>query len=96
MDTMIETVDQIDKPLTYHMDLGQVREQLGVAPMKMKNVAEPERIASMIGGGLLTILGLSRRTPLGVAVSLLGGMLFHRGASGQCAMYKKLGVNTRH
>jgi uncharacterized membrane protein len=84
-----------DKPLTYHMDLGQVRQQLGMPSGRAKNVGETERWASMVGGGALVAYGLSRRTPMGVGLALLGGMLFHRGSSGHCDIYQKMGVNTR-
>ncbi len=91
----METVDQIENPLTYHMDLGAVRQKMNLPAKAPMNVGEHERLASMIGGGMLAAFGLSRRTPLGVGLALLGGMLVHRGTTGRCNLYEKMGVNTR-
>lgn len=91
----METVDTIDKPLTYHMDLGEVRQQIGDTLPRFKNVAEPERWASMVGGGSLVAWGLARRDIPGLLMAAVGGMLFHRGSSAHCTLYEKLGVNTR-
>ncbi len=54
------------------------------------NLNELERRASLIGGGVLSLYGLVRRSPIG----LLGGYLVYRGATGECPVYEKLGINT--
>lgn len=51
------------------------------------NVGKKERIASLVGGSALALYGLSRRSPAGVAVALLGGVLAYRGVSGHCPAY---------
>lgn len=58
------------------------------------NVGVVERWASLLGGGALVLLGLSRRTPGSLALALLGGGLVYRGASGRCPIYTTLGLNT--
>ena len=61
------------------------------------NVAEPERIASVIGGGGLALYGLARRDLRGLALALVGGALLRRGATGHCHVYGALGGSTaRH
>ncbi len=58
------------------------------------NVGGSERLASLLGGGLLTIYGLTRGSFGGMAMAALGGGLLYRGATGHCATYGKLGLNT--
>ena len=58
------------------------------------NVAEPERIASAIGGAALALYGLKRRDLGGAALALLGAALVHRGATGHCVVYKAMGMDT--
>jgi uncharacterized membrane protein len=60
------------------------------------NVSEPERWVSMIGGGALVAYGLGKRSPGGVALAALGSGLLYRGYTGQCDMYRALGINTAH
>ena len=60
----------------------------------LRNVADQERWASLIAGGLLALYGLSRRSRGGFGLALLGGSLIARGASGHCDLYQALGVNT--
>jgi uncharacterized membrane protein len=91
----MHTPDTLEKPLTYHMDLGDIRKELSMPPGTPRNVGDMERWASMVGGGALAALGLARRTPAGVGMALLGAALFHRGSTGRCAVYNQLGINTR-
>ncbi|HKP45388.1 MAG TPA: SRPBCC family protein [Pyrinomonadaceae bacterium] len=58
------------------------------------NVGKAERIASAIGGGALIGYALVNRSKLNTALGLLGAALLYRGASGQCEVYRALGVNT--
>jgi hypothetical protein len=58
------------------------------------NVADWERVASAaVGLGLLGF-ALRKRGMTGGLLAMLGGSLLHRGATGQCAIYSALGVNT--
>ena len=58
------------------------------------NVASPERWASAIGGGALAVYGLTRRSPGGLLLSVLGAGMLYRGATGHCNVYEVLGVST--
>lgn len=58
------------------------------------NVSETERVASGIGGGLLTAYGLVRGDLLGIGLAVLGGSLVYRSATGHCTAYQALGINT--
>ncbi|MDQ3009876.1 MAG: DUF2892 domain-containing protein, partial [Acidobacteriota bacterium] len=60
------------------------------------NVSEPERIASAIAGGALAVFGIAKGGWAGWALALAGGGLVYRGATGQCAIYQALGVDTAH
>ena len=71
-----------------------------------KNVADPERWASIVAGGLLGYLGWRRgwqgtlqprSTASLVLGALLGGtgaVLAYRGATGHCPAYEQLGIDT--
>ena len=58
------------------------------------NVSETERLVSAVGGGLLTAYGINRGDILGVLLSVLGGSLMLRGATGHCHLYDAMGVDT--
>ena len=61
----------------------------------LQNVGETERWASALGGGALTLYGLSRiNSPAGMILAALGGCLLYRGVTGRCSMYSALGVTT--
>jgi len=59
-----------------------------------KNVGDTERIASTVAGGALIAYGLKRGGALGAAVSIVGGGLALRGATGHCQVYDALGKDT--
>jgi len=59
-----------------------------------RNVSEPERWFSMVGGAGLAAYGISRRSTSGWIVAGLGALLFRRGMSGHCHAYDLLGINT--
>lgn len=63
-------------------------------PSASRNVGETERLASAIGGGLLALLGLSRRSLGGFALAGLGGVLLYRGTTGHCPVFEQFGVST--
>ena len=58
-----------------------------------RNVGEPERLASIIGGGALLAYGLQKRSWSSLAWAGLGGFLAYRGATGHCPVYQTLGMN---
>lgn len=59
-----------------------------------RNVGETERIASTVGGGLLALAGLSRRSLGGMVLAGIGGVLVYRGATGHCPAFQQLGIST--
>lgn len=59
-----------------------------------KNVAQPERVLSMIGGGTLVAYGLQKKSWAGLGMAAIGGALVYRGATGHCDMYQAFGINT--
>ncbi len=59
-----------------------------------KNVSQPERLASVLGGAALAIYGLQKNSWGGVALAVAGGALAYRGATGHCPAYQALGVST--
>jgi uncharacterized membrane protein len=73
-----------------------VSETLGLQPRQThaKNVGTIERWGSVIGGTALTALGLKRRSLGGVALAFVGAGLLYRGVTGQCQLYRALGINT--
>ena len=58
------------------------------------NVGEAERWLSLVGGGLLALDGLRRRSLGGLVEAGAGASLLWRGATGHCQVYAALGVNT--
>jgi len=58
------------------------------------NVGDIERWASVLGGGALTIYGLTRGSLGGMALAAFGGGLVYRGATGHCPAFGAIGVNT--
>jgi uncharacterized membrane protein len=58
------------------------------------NVADAERWASAVGGGLLAVYGLKRGSLGGLALAAIGGALVYRGYTGQCSVYRALDVDT--
>jgi uncharacterized membrane protein len=58
------------------------------------NVAPTERLVSLVSGGALAVLGLTRRNVPGLAMSAVAGELLYRGITGHCPVYEALGINT--
>jgi uncharacterized membrane protein len=58
------------------------------------NFGSTERLASLIGGGTLAVLGLSRWSLGGLGLAAIGAGLVYRGATGHCGTYELLGVST--
>ena len=60
-----------------------------------KNVSETERLVSAAAGVLLVKIGLGRVVSLtGLGLAGLGASLLKRGYTGECGLYKYLGVDT--
>jgi uncharacterized membrane protein len=59
-----------------------------------RNLSNAERWASAIGGGVLAVLGLERRSQGGVPLALIGGELIRRGVTGHSFLYEALGFRT--
>jgi uncharacterized membrane protein len=58
------------------------------------NITQAERIASAIGGGLLAVMGLQRRSAAGIAMALIGGDLLRRGITGHSYAFEAMGFRT--
>jgi len=65
--------------------------------MAMINVPQNERTISLIGGSVLTVLGvvvaISRRNLVGALIALVGGNLIYQGITGHSPLYRLLGSN---
>ncbi len=58
------------------------------------NVGKQERIASLLAGGALALYGLKRRDLPGLSLAALGAALVRRGSTGECPVYRAMGVST--
>jgi len=73
------------------------REQSRTSPdrkQQKRNVAQGERALSMMLGGSLLAMAISRRGPGAIALGLASAGLLHRGATGHCYGYQALGMST--
>jgi uncharacterized membrane protein len=84
-----------DQPQTINDVAPQPMVDSGAAPQAREiNVGWNERRLSLLGGTGLLLLGLTRGTFGGLGLAALGGMLAHRGVTGQCRVYSALKRNT--
>lgn len=60
------------------------------------NVGPKERDVSMAAGAILGVLGLSRGSLPGLIEAAVGGFMIYRGATGHCAVYDALKLDTYH
>lgn len=60
------------------------------------NVGKPERVVSVLVGGLLMVRGLFRRSLMARLGGLIGVGLVRRGLTGKCGFYRSLGIDTAH
>ncbi len=74
------------QPLADDPALNQLSQRLST------NVPPPERTLSLYGGIGLLGLALARRSG---TLALLGGALIYRGITGQCHVYRALGIHSR-
>jgi hypothetical protein len=58
------------------------------------NVNESERLASLLGGGLMALNGLTKRFPANIGSMGAGGYLIYRGLTGHCPAYEAWGYST--
>jgi len=79
--------------MTVHSAAGRDR-TFGVGRQRDLNISQSERWASALAGGALMTLGLNRRSPAGALLTLAGGSLLHRAASGRCMLYEAMGIDT--
>ena len=70
-----------------------VRSLLPKALAPRTNLGAVERVASIVGGTVLVVFGLRRRSRAGLSLAWSGAMLVVRGVSGWCALYETLGIN---
>jgi hypothetical protein len=59
-----------------------------------QNVGTVERWVSVAGGAALVVNGLARPSFLNTILALGGAALVQRGLTGNCALYRSLGINT--
>jgi len=59
------------------------------------NMGRNDRLASVLGGAGLALLGARRRGLAGALLGAAGAALVARGASGHCPMYQALGASSR-
>src|SRR5881394_3100831 len=77
-------------------EIGPFEQQEPQQEPKRINVGENERAVSVAAGAILALQGLSRGSLIGLVTAGLGGMFIHRGITGHCNMYDKLGIDTAH
>jgi uncharacterized membrane protein len=58
------------------------------------NVGQSERWASLFGGGLMALYGMSRGTTNGLLLAGIGAALAYRGATGHCHVYQTIGLDS--
>lgn len=69
-------------------------EQVETTACDKINVGREERYASVAAGAVMLLTGLRRRSTMGALLTLGGGALLYRGATGRCLVYESLGINT--
>jgi hypothetical protein len=66
---------------------------LSLASSADRNLGSGERVASLAAGAALLFYGLARRpSAMSALLAVAGGWLLQRGASGDCAVYRALGL----
>ena len=58
------------------------------------NVGKAERVASAVAGGALLAFGVKQGGISGILLSVVGGEMLFRGATGHCHLYDAMGVDT--
>jgi hypothetical protein len=65
------------------------------ASTDMRNVGELERAASALGGAVLLGYGVARPSVLNTLLAVSGALLVERALTGQCSLYRAIGIDTR-
>ena len=65
------------------------------APDDLRNVSDGERAASAVAGAALVLYAMARPSFIGTLAALGGVMLLERGITGQCQIYRALGLSTQ-
>ena len=68
--------------------------QIAQQQMSNVNVSKPERSLSIAGGLTLIVAGIRRGDLRGFLMTLAGGYLLLRGATGHCMFFRLIGMNT--
>lgn len=58
------------------------------------NVGRQERWGAFVGGVLMVLLALWRKSPLTIALLPVGLYMLYRGAAGHCYVYEYFGIST--
>jgi len=69
------------------LDVGSARDK--------ENVGDTERLLSVVGGGLLALLGLRQGSWPGLGLAVAGGAMINRGVTGHCSLYNAMHVSTK-
>jgi len=72
----------------------QEKSVTGILTNMDTNVSQTERIVSGVAGGALIAYGVKQGGAIGVLMSIIGGGLALRGATGHCQVYDAMDVNT--
>jgi uncharacterized membrane protein len=64
-------------------------------PGDPRNVNDWERIGSALGGAALVGYALARPSLIGTLLAVAGALMIERGVTGQCMLYRTLGIDTR-
>ena len=78
----------VTRPFARLTDLDEIARQ------DKRNVAPPERTASLVAGGILAAAGILTRPRFGVPLGVLATGFLWRGLTGRCGVYRALGLNT--
>lgn len=83
---------------TYNTTMSDVLDTQHISPPSTGsshiNVGTTERIASVVGGALLTYYGLSKPNFGGLVMAAAGGALLYRGTTGYCPINSMVGRDT--
>jgi len=84
----------MDRELEQRFDFGEEERRRREERERRVNVGKNERAVSVAAGAILALQGISRGTITGLATTAVGAMLINRGASGHCACYEALGIDS--
>ena len=60
----------------------------------VRNISQPQAVFSGLSGAMLVLLGINRRSWLGITLAATGAVLLHRGITQHCPVYEALGADT--